>query len=152
MSGAFQRGRRFAARRRRPSAINVTPLVDVLFLLLIFLLLSTTFKMRPALELDLPRAPGTGLSPAKPAVLAVLHDGTYRVQGLWVSPGDLAAHLANLAQGDGDRALTVEVDRSAPAEALVFALDAAHSSGYKQVDMPTVSPTERNPNGGHGEP
>lgn len=152
MNSAFQRGARFAPQRRRPAAINVAPLIDVLFLLLIFLLLSTTFKVRPALELELPRAPGAGASPVRPVVLSILKDGTYRLQGQWVSPRDLASHLGNLAEGDDALALSVEVDRGAPAEALVLALDSARASGYKHVDMPTVRATKGNANGGNGEP
>lgn len=138
MTAAFQKGPRFGAPRKRSFAINITPLIDVLFLLLIFLLISTTLRVRPALDLDLPRTRGSGASPAERHTLSILRDGSYHLQGRWVSPGDLPSRLEGLYRRAGEDSLSVEVDRNANSESLVYALDVARQSGYKQINLPTV--------------
>ncbi|HRU04556.1 MAG TPA: biopolymer transporter ExbD [Candidatus Brocadiia bacterium] len=143
MTPAFQSGRRFHTPKPRLVTINVTSLVDVLFLLLIFILLSTTFKARPMVKVDLPRAGKAPIASAGERItLAISSDGAYHLEGGVIARKDLAASLSALRQGGAVDRLSVEVDRAAPAEALVFALDAARAAGYKQIIVPTVH--ERN--------
>lgn len=141
MSG-FERGKRFYSPRRRSLAINVAPLIDVLFLLLIFLLVSTTFKVRPALRVELPRTPGREGKPVEKLALVIGKGGVYFVNGKETAPKDLEKRLRELRETTRREGVDVEVDRAAPSEALVFALDAARAAGYKQVSMPTVRPGE----------
>ena len=153
MISAFQKGKRLLEPRRRSFAINVTPLIDVLFLLLIFLLLSTTFKLQPVLKVDLPRAHGSTTAPAREHTLTILKSGTYALEGQWVAPRDLLRRLEGLRRRTGAGSLALEVDRDADAEALVYALDAARASGYKQIDLPTIPRArERDSHGGNGKP
>lgn len=143
MISAFQSGRRFYSPKPRLVAINVTSLVDVLFIMLIFILLSTTFKARPMVKVDLPRAGKAPVAAAGDRVtLAISSDGAYHLESGVIARQDLASSLAALRQGAAVDRLSVEVDRAAPAEALVFALDAARAGGYKQITVPTVH--ERN--------
>jgi len=140
---AFQEGRRFHFTRRRFLYINVTSLVDVLFVLLTFVLMSTTFKTRPLVKVDLPRAGKTQVATSDERfLLAIASDGAFYLQGEPASRTDLLDRLVALRGRTGVERISVEVDRAAPAESLVFALDAARSGGYKQITVPTVH--ERN--------
>ena len=145
---AFESGRRFYTPRKRSLAINVAPLIDVLFLLLIFLLVSTTFKLRPALRVELPRAPGREGKPVEKVALTIAKDGAYYVDGKPASARNLQKRLREIRGTRPRDAVDVEVDRAAPSEALVFALDAARAAGYKQVSMPTVRIGEDGRNAG----
>lgn len=148
---AFDRGRRFCRDRRRSLAINVAPLIDVLFLLLIFLLVSTTFKVRPALKVELPRAHGRQTAVGR-VTLVVGRGGAYNIEGRRVPRGELRESLVRLRLRKGGRGLDLEVDRNSRSEALVFALDVARSAGYKQISLPTVRARERESNAGNGKP
>jgi biopolymer transport protein ExbD len=144
-------GRRFADARRSSASINVTPLVDVMFQLLIFLLVTTSFKIAPGIKVDLPRAPHAGPSRVERLLLTVSRDGAYHLDNTWVAPGDLGPRLRNLRERMGDRPLALRVDREARSGALVLALDAARDAGYKQVVLPTETPRGRSTDGGGGE-
>lgn len=147
MIRAFGSDGRFVRRGRRSPAINVAPLIDVQFLLLIFLLISTTFKVRPALRVDLPAARSAGPARTDRLTIAVRRDGACYLAGVWVARSDLERRLAALRRRVGDRPVSLEVDRQANSEALVFALDAARGAGYKQIVLPTTRPKERDVHG-----
>jgi len=145
-------GSRFSQPRRRSPAINIAPLIDVQFLLLIFLLISTTFKVYPALKVDLPQAQSGSPARTDRLTISVGKDDTFHLAGDWVSRRDLPRRLRAIRARVGDRPIALRVDRRASSEALVFALDAARGAGYKQVILPTSRPKEREGNGGSGEP
>ena len=152
MMRAFGRQSRFVSPGRRSPAINIAPLIDVQFLLLIFLLISTTFRIRPALRVDLPRAESAAAMRTGSLTISVAKDDSYAIAGTWVTAGDLRRRLVELRARTGDRPVALHVDRRASSGALVFALDAARSAGYKQIILPTTRRQERNTDGGSGEP
>ena len=152
MSRAFGGAGRLVEARRTSPAINIAPLIDVQFLLLIFLLVSTTFKVQPALDVSLPQARSAQPRRTDRLAITVRRDGTYSLAGDWVARHDLAQRLRSLRTRLGDRPVTLRVDRRAASGSLVFALDAARQAGYKQVILPTVDAQERDRDAGDGEP
>lgn len=149
---AFRRNIRFFDGRRRKTVINVTPLIDVMFLLLIFLLVTTTFRMRPSLKISLPRARSAAPARTDHVTITVRRDDSYFVDGEPVTRNRLHEKLESLSRSRGERPVALEVDRYASSGAMVFALDAARGAGYKHIVLPTAREQERSTHGRSGEP
>jgi len=122
-----------------------------MFQLLIFLLISTTFRVRPALKIDLPHARTAGPARTERLTVTVGPQGAFYIAGVWVAQDDLQPRLRKLRSAGGDRPLVIETDRRATSGALVFALDAARGAGYKHIVLPTTPEKERTQDAGIGE-
>jgi biopolymer transport protein ExbD len=128
--------------RRRPPEINLTPLLDVVFLLLIFFMVSTTFKDEARLRVQLPQAQGEDVPAQEPEQIRILIDraGNFFVNDRAVvdrNPLTLARAL-NGALGDrppGDQALPVLIlaDANTPHQAVMTAMDAAAELGLRRI-------------------
>lgn len=129
------------ARRRVATLLDLTPMIDCVFLLLIFFVLASSFQRDPALPLSLPRA--AHAAPAdRPAVAVTLDDKG----GLWLRDQPLAlpalgAALASLAAREGPiEQLVVRADAGARADAIVAVLDAARAAGVAHVALAAQPP------------
>ncbi|MES1925424.1 biopolymer transporter ExbD [Salinisphaera sp. T31B1] len=118
--------------------INITPLIDVVFILLIFFMVSARFVDEHDLALDLPAADAATATPsARALIVAVAADGGYRVDGARVSGPALAASLAKLRTRYPHRPLRLRADGDARHAAVVHAMDAASAAGFARVDIAT---------------
>ncbi|MCE8032364.1 MAG: biopolymer transporter ExbD [Halomonas sp.] len=128
---------RFVRRRRDPVEVNLTPLIDVVFLLLIFFMVSTTFETRQALELTLPESvSGVGLD-ASPVTLVVTAQGHYRLGEREFAAAELGQALSAEADQARLHGLVVEADARAMHADVVRALDQAGMHGIRQVRIAT---------------
>lgn len=129
---------KFVRHRHDPVDVNLTPLIDVVFLLLIFFMVSTTFETRQALELSLPESTsGTALE-ASPVTLAVTQAGEYRLGERAFASGEaLRDALAARADEARERGLVIEADARTAHAAVVTALDQAAALGIQRVRIAT---------------
>ncbi|MHB0776938.1 ExbD/TolR family protein [Halomonas sp. WWR20] len=130
---------RFPRRQREPVEVNLTPLIDVVFLLLIFFMVSTTFETRQALELELPQASqGASASTPEPLVLTIDAEGDYRLDDEpLASQAALREALAPHADLARERGLVIAADGRAAHADVVAALDAAAALGIQHVRIST---------------
>lgn len=124
-------------RRREPADINLTPLIDVVFLLLIFFMVSTTFKDESRLRLELPHAQGEEVPAAEPAMIRILIDrtGAFRIDDRAV-PADGEALTQALREALGGRSalpVLIQADAATPHQAVMTALDAASQAGLTRI-------------------
>ncbi|TFH85129.1 biopolymer transporter ExbD [Billgrantia azerbaijanica] len=131
---------RFVRRRRDPVEVNLTPLIDVVFLLLIFFMVSTTFETRQALELTLPQSETGAALDAAPVTLVVTAAGGYRLAGRELDAAALAEALADEAAAAREHGLVVEADARAAHADVVRALDRAGALGIRRVRIATRHP------------
>lgn len=141
----------FRRQLREEESINLTPLIDVVFLLLIFFMVSTTFTKETHLSIDLPHASGEPI-PERPDDVEVIvnADGSYAVDGKALVNQELGTILSALAQsvdgevGDSDAfsntPLIITADAKSPHEAVVRAMDAAGQLGFVQLSITTRNP------------
>lgn len=133
-------------RRQRTSevGVNLTPLIDVVFLLLIFFMVSTTFTRETQLTIDLPEAQGAPREAAQqPVEILVAEDGSYRVNGRPVADRQfrsLQAALYSVSAGDTTRPLVIAADAQAPHADVVRAMDAAGQMGFARLSIATREP------------
>ena len=138
---------RFQPRQREEPELNLTSLIDVVLLLVIFFMVSTSFTVDGRLRLTLPES---GAAPnrraADPVVIAVTADGQYSVNDRVLAnatPATLRAALDNVKPAvDARRTVTIRADARATHQAVVTAMDVAGRAGYRQVNIATVSGNE----------
>lgn len=133
---------KFARHRHTPVEVNLTPLIDVVFLLLIFFMVSTTFETRQALELSLPASANATALEASPVTLAVTQAGEYRLGEQTLTSGEaLHASLAAQAEAAREKGLVIEADSRTAHAAVVTALDQAAALGIQRVRIATRTGT-----------
>jgi len=135
---------RFAAAPEEEVSINLTPLIDIVFLLLIFFMVSTTFNKETKLEIALPEAGAQGapdLSPSR-LILAITAGGEYQLaveskseasEFQTVQTGELRVFLRVAAEKHREAVLVVKADAKTTHQAVVWALDAARKAGIEKV-------------------
>jgi len=135
---------RFPRKPREPVDINLAPLIDVVFILLLFFVVTTTFTRETQLKVDLPEAvSGTPPEAAVKAPLEILVavDGSFALNGKSLASNDLTALMEALrVESGGDQSLPVmlSADAKAPHQAVVTAMDAASKLGFAQLRITTV--------------
>jgi biopolymer transport protein ExbD len=122
-------------RRGSRTIINVTSLIDVMFLLLIFFLVTSTFKQQPAIRLDLPRSTTAEAVAAGPAVLYLTSDGDIYLDERRLERDEVVPALeARLADGGEDH-IVLRADTSSEYGAAVALMDLIRESGFSRVDL-----------------
>jgi len=122
--------------------INLVPLIDVILVLIIFFVITTTFEARSTLQLQLPKA-AADTTTTEAAVLSVLinAEGRYFVGDREVLRTDLdALKQVLLEEGGEDRARPVllRADARTPHQAVVTALDALGQLGFRRISIATA--------------
>ncbi|MCY3812476.1 MAG: biopolymer transporter ExbD [Gammaproteobacteria bacterium] len=140
------------SRRRRPgrgaSTVELTPLIDVVFLLLIFFMVSTTFKRESALAVELPDAQGAPReSAAAEITVRVGASGSVAVNDELLPDGEVGTVAAALDRASGAR-VVVAADAAARHDAVVRVLDAAGRSGLTEVRILTARKAVEDHDGG----
>ena len=131
--------------RPDPPDINLTPLIDVVFLLLIFFMVSTTFKEDARLRLQLPEATGEPPEQVDVAQLEVIIDqwGRYYVNNDQVVDQrveTLRRVMAEKSAGQGELPVLIKADAKTPHQAVMGALDAASQLGLTRVGFAASLP------------
>ncbi len=126
-------------RRRRPEEpeINLIPFIDVLLVVVIFLMLSTTYAKYTALKISLPVADASKLEGAPREILVTVSaEGRYSVNRQPLEGNSVevvAAALSSAAQGDVRRPLIVSADAMAAHQSVINVMDAARRVGLNQL-------------------
>ncbi len=133
----------FSPQRRRPTLLlDLTPLIDVVFLLLIFFMVSTTFVQDAAgLKIDLPRSENREVIEASEDVsVRVGADGTVFVDEEGVTLESLRARLGEAAKKDPETMVVLEADQSVDHGRVVEVLDLARDLGLTRFAIATEAP------------
>jgi biopolymer transport protein ExbD len=134
---------KFRRKPRETVDINLASLIDVVFILLLFFVVTTTFTRETQLRVDLPEAV-TG-SPAedqsKPVDITISADGVFSVNNQILPKSDLASLMDALqkeANGDTSRPLSISADGKTQHQSVITAMDAAGKLGFSHLRMTTV--------------
>jgi len=137
----------FERRRREDSGVDLTPLIDVVFLLLIFFMVSTTFIRETQLKIDLPEASGE-LQEIEEDIVEITVDklGDYAVNDRLLVNNELATLLRALeevlASQKPDVRVIITADANAAHQAVVRAMDAAGKVGLSRISITTKQPEQ----------
>lgn len=132
-------------KRLEEVSVNLTPLIDVVFLLLIFFMVSTTFTRETHLAIDLPESSGEILpQQAKQIEITISKSGDFAVNGQGLVNGQLDTlkrALGKVSQGDSKIPLVITADAKTPYQSVVTAMDAAGQLGFANLSMTTRKDT-----------
>ncbi|HHJ40085.1 MAG: biopolymer transporter [Methylothermaceae bacteria B42] len=135
----------FRRHRRSAVEISLTPMIDVVFLLLIFFMVTTTFQKESALKINLPEAKGQKQAERETLDIVIDPQGRYyinRHQLVNTRIETLKRALAR-AKGQGPRPLVViSADKKTPHQAVIRALDAARQVGLIHISFATQTASE----------
>lgn len=137
----------FRRQSNQDEQINLTPLIDVVFLLLIFFMVSTTFTKETHLEIDLPEAsaePATA-SEGLSIDIAIKVTGDYVINGQALvnqQATTLQRALKKVSNDDNTLPLTITADANTPHQAVVRAMDVAGQLGFAQLRITTQQPAD----------
>lgn len=118
--------------------VNLTPLIDVVFLLLIFFMVSTTFNQSTELTIDLPTATSNAASSdrSKDVELVITADGQYVINGQTLineKVSTLIQGLKEVTQGDNTRPLIITADAKSSYDMVLRVYDAAANLGITKL-------------------
>ena len=128
---------KFSRRHAEEPEINLIPFIDVLLVVLIFLMLSTTYSRFTELQISLPTADAEKLRERpNEVIVAVSGDGRYSINRSAVdgrSVEVLTAALSGAAAGRADTVVIISADATAAHQAVVNVLDAARRAGLSRL-------------------
>lgn len=128
----------FEGRRRSGQMPNLTPLIDIVFLLLVFFMLTSHFVQEQAIDIDLPVADsGEAVAEDEQLELVINAEGRFLLNDHFVEPESLESLLREKLESRQDRNLRVRGDRHAPLGQAVTVLDMARKAGASGVDLVT---------------
>lgn len=132
---------KFARQKTTDISLDLTPLIDVVFLLLIFFMVSTTFDRETVLNVDLPEATGEkNETEVKVLDLQISVDGKYAINDQPLVNNELKtlkAAMMKISDGDTSMPLLISADKNAPHHAVVRAMDAAGQLGFSRLSIAT---------------
>jgi biopolymer transport protein ExbD len=135
---------KFRRQSHQEVSINLTPLIDVVFLLLIFFMVSTTFTRETQLSIDLPEAEGQVQERSEQEIEILIDEaGSYRVNGQGLVDNrmrTLQAAIYKLSAGDTTLPMTITADAQAAHQDVVRAMDAAGQMGFVHLSITTRQP------------
>ncbi|WP_302983013.1 ExbD/TolR family protein [Bilophila wadsworthia] len=123
-------------RKRARNSMSITPLVDVVFLLLLFFALTLHFSPEEAISVELPTSSSAKQQSETEIILTVTPEGVIRLNGN-VPSQSLETELASLRKIDEKQAVQVRADQEVEVGKLVAIIDAIRNAGFQYFDLMT---------------
>lgn len=141
---------KFRTARRDDPEINLIPLIDVLLVILIFLMVTTTYARFSELQINLPEANGDSPKEAPAQInVGVDEQGAYNIDQIPVAPGggveSLVTALKSAAGEQKDPVIVISADAHATHQSVIRVMDAARRAGYPRVTFVTQSSADEQP-------
>lgn len=128
----------FRLKRYIKPVINIASLVDVLFLLLIFFMVTSAFVEQPNIKLELPETRHSEVSKLDRTVLTITRDGQLFLQDRLVHRDQLEKELRRIMLDSGGDVLIMKADKEVSYGFVVDIMDNAKGAGFKKVIAPTI--------------
>jgi biopolymer transport protein ExbD len=133
---------KFQRNLKAETSVDITPLIDVVFILLLFFMVTTSFDRDTNLVINLPAANGQSVTQAPLAIdIEIDRSGSYAVNGTALpdtSVESVVSAIEVLAAGDMTVPVTISADASTSHQSVVTVLDAVARLGLSRVNIATV--------------
>lgn len=130
----------FRNKKHKPLEVSLTPMIDVVFLLLIFFMVTTSFSKETSIKIQLPQADGQETEQHKQVLrLTIDKSGQFFIDGRALQDKSLATLTKALTAAVTNKKmpLVISADASAPVQAAISALDVANKIGFKSISFST---------------
>ncbi len=140
---------KLSPQRSEDPDVNLTPMIDVVFLLLLFFMVSTSFIRESSLKVDLPEASGQALVAQEKAIDIVINaDGQFIINNVTLdnpSPEQLSSQLQQIVGENDDPHIIISADANTEYQNIVTAMDTAQQLGYTRLTLATRQTTSTEP-------
>ncbi len=123
--------------KKRKVIINITSLIDVLFLLLIFFMVSSTFVEQPGMKLELPESKSAASEKIKDLILEIKTDDSLILNNEPVSMDNLENKFKELLPNLEEKSLVLKADKNVSHGTVVAVMDLAKLSGLEKLIIAT---------------
>lgn len=130
----------FSSGRTRRVALDMTPLIDVVLMLVIFFMLTTTFVLAPGIKVDLPQGQAVQQPGDRDAIVLITADGTVYYQDKKVELDALRAMLQARLQRQPVARVVIKADKKAQHGRVVAVMDLAKTLGIDKLAIATTPP------------
>ena len=121
------------------SNINLTPMLDVVFIMLIFFIVTATFIKQTGIEVYRPEAQTSVRKPTVSVLVAISENGDIWIDKKRVDPAALRAHIERLHNENPKGGLVIQADKESRTELVMAVLAAARGAGMVEVALATES-------------
>jgi len=131
-------------RKKEEPEVNMTSLIDVVLLLLIFFMVSTSFVKQSRITIQLPQADSTAVIEDVPEMVDIMitEQGTFLVNNRELvnsRPETIRNALQNVSGGDSNLPLTISADANARHQHVITAMDVAGKLGFTRISIATIN-------------
>ncbi len=123
--------------KKKSVQLNITSLIDVLFLLIIFFAVTSTFLEQPGVKLELPKTSTKDLQKVEKAVLLITKDGRYYLRNKEVKKANLPALIRDAMKNSLDKSLIISADKRVEHGVVVEVMDMARQNGVVKLVIAT---------------
>ena len=120
---------------QRRVTLDMSPMMDIVFLLLIFFLVTSTFLPDAGMDLELPESTTATASEMAPTMISVAEDGAVQLDGEAITVEELQQRVAALPEADRQR-ITVRADARVDYGVIVRIIDALRNAGVNGLSLP----------------
>lgn len=124
-------------KERMLAEINITPLTDVMLVLLVIFMVTTPLIMTESFKIKLPRAVTSSVESGKSIIIAVSEDGRLNLDGKDIKDTELFAAMKKALASSSDKTVVVKADGDARHSVVVKVLDTAKLAGAEKLSIAT---------------
>ncbi len=128
----------FEGRARIHSHLDIAPLIDIVFLLLVFFMLASTFLVPEAIELELPESSSSNVAEITPITVALNQTGELTLNGETIALEQLKAAIEPLLEQDSDAPITLKSDAQSEVQQLLSVMDEIRGAGGSNIALATM--------------
>ncbi len=128
----------FEGRARIHSHLDIAPLIDIVFLLLVFFMLTSTFMVPEAIELELPESNSATATQTTPIVVSLDQKGQLALNGERIELARLRAAIEPLLKQDAESPVTLKSDAHAEVQQLLKVMDEIRAAGGGNISLATT--------------
>lgn len=126
-----------SGREQTMAEINITPLTDVMLVLLVVFMVTSPLLMMESMKLKLPKAETSGIVKESAIVVSITKDGEYFLNGEEIEKSELEARLSAQLKKEDNDAVMLKADKSVPHGHVVEVLDIARKVGAVKLSIAT---------------
>lgn len=128
----------FKGRARIHSHLDIAPLIDIVFLLLVFFMLTSTFLVPEAIELELPESSTSAVVDSTAITVSLNEQGQVALNGESIELADLQPAITALLEQDENVSITLKSDAQTEVQQLLKLMDEIRAAGGKNLALATI--------------
>jgi len=128
----------FEGRARIHSHLDIAPLIDIVFLLLVFFMLTSTFMVPEAVELELPESKSANVTEVTPIIISLNQTGKLALNGESIKLEQLQQAIKPLIAQNVEAAITLKSDARTEVQLLLKVMDEIRAAGGTNVGLATM--------------